>query len=204
MKRIVVGITGGIGSGKSVVSRICRLKGFHVYDCDSKAKELMNVSELLKSELKTKIGDEVITADGSIDRRLLAQRIFGDDDLRAWLNIRVHEMVRADIVRWCESSDNRLLFIESAILHTSHLDEFVDEIWLVEAPEAVRLQRVMLRNAFSEEEVLARMKSQSDEFEALSVSKTVSIFNSGKESLLSQINHLLNQMSNKKLTKITI
>lgn len=194
----IIGITGGIGSGKSVVSRICRLKGFPVYDCDNKAKSLMNESSALKEEMTRKIGENVLREDGTINRQIVAQHVFSDNHFRQWLNSKVHEMVRIDISKWIAEQDAEIVFIESAILHTSELDKIVSQIWFVEAPEELRVKRVMLRNNLSREDVMARVNSQKHEFDALPRHKIFYISNYETHSLLCEINHLINRMSNQK------
>lgn len=199
--KILVGITGGIGSGKSVVSRICRVKGFAVYDCDSRAKMLMHSSDEIKRELITLVGSEVICSDGTINKALLSNKIFSDSNIRNRVNKIVHESVRKDLLEWVNNQNSACLFVESAILHTSHLDEIVDAIWLVEASTEMCVRRVIDRNKVSRQEVEMRMKSQEKEFEALSQDKISKIFNDNEKSLMEQINLLLLNMSNQKINK---
>lgn len=156
----IIAITGGIGSGKSVVSTILRKLGYSVYDCDSRAKRLMAKSDEIKSELREAFGADVVCSDGSINSRQLAQRVFGDKAALQRLNGIVHPRVKADILQWAESGDN-VVFIETAILHESGLDAIIDEEWNVTAPIEVRVKRVMLRNGLTRDEVLARIGSQS-------------------------------------------
>ena len=93
----LIGITGGIGCGKSVVSRICRLRGFDVYDCDSEAKMLMDNDPLLKSAIVEILGRDILLSDGSLDRKIMAALIFSDDCKRRKVNTAVHSAVKADI-----------------------------------------------------------------------------------------------------------
>ena len=196
--KILIGITGGIGSGKSVVSRICRIKGFAVYDCDSQAKSLMQSSEDIKGELRALLGEDVVCSNGTINKALLSDRIFSDTDIRSSVNKIVHEAVRKDIGEWINNQYSIYLFIESAILHTSHLDEIVDEIWHIEASKETCMYRVMERSNISRHEVELRMKSQEREFESLPKDKISKIFNDYGKSLMEQINLLLLNMSNQK------
>lgn len=191
----LIGITGGIGSGKSVVSRICRLKGYLVYDCDLEAKRLMHEDEQLKLSLREKCGDAVIAENGLIDRQCLAWFTFSDDEFRQWLNSEVHSMVRDDIDLWytrCRERRLEVCFVESAILKTSALDEKCDSIWLVTCPEDERIRRVIGRGSIAEEDLKRRMVAQKSEFESLPGDKTVTINNDGSLSLLKQIDRLLN------------
>lgn len=196
----LIGITGGIGAGKSVVSRICRIKGFEVYDCDLEAKKIMDSSEGFKNELVQRCGKEVLMADSVIDRRLLSDKTFSDDLFRDWLNTTVHAMVREDIMRWVANLSEKsgcgsdICFVESAILHTSGLDRMCDRIWLVECTDSLRLERAMARGGISKENLLLRMKAQKAEFDRLPGEITDTLVNDGSESLLEQIEDLVNKI----------
>lgn len=192
--KIIIGITGGIGSGKSIVSAICKAKGYAVYDCDYMAKKIMDNSSALKSQIAKYFGKEAIT-DGQIDRKYLALRIFKNEDDRKYLNSIVHSAVLDDIHKWISTGSSNLLFIESAILTSSGIDKMCDHIWMVDADEETRINRVIKRNAISREEVIARINSQKKEHSQLNNIKLHKINNNDNDSLLIQINQLLNQMS---------
>ena len=115
-------ITGGIGSGKSVVSRILRVLEYPVYDCDSRAKALMDADVIIKQQIIHDIDRETIAADGTIDRRRLASIVFADAEKLAALNAIVHSAVRLDIQRWAEDCGNSHAFVETAILFQSGLN----------------------------------------------------------------------------------
>ena len=188
---VIVGITGGIGSGKSVVSSICRSKGFAVYDCDSRAKILMSHNESLRTQIIARLGDESYNQNGELNRQYIADIIFNDAERRDELNRLVHAAVLEDIKAWIASSDESLLFIESAILYSSGIDKIVDRVWMVDADIETRIARVISRNAMSREEVLARIQSQRNEFASVDRSKTSAIDNNGQLSLILQINQLI-------------
>lgn len=179
----IIAITGGIGSGKSVVSTVLRKLGYAVYDCDSRAKRLMAASEEIRRELREAFGAAVLTADGgAIDSRELSRRVFGNAEALARLNGIVHPRVRSDVRLWAEAQGERgVVFVETAILHESRLDEIVDDEWQVTAPVPVRVERVMRRNGLSEAQVLARIASQSRYITANP------IVNDGVEAVLPQI-----------------
>ncbi|MCM1490234.1 MAG: dephospho-CoA kinase [Muribaculum sp.] len=161
-----IGIGGGIGSGKSVVSRILRLRGYAVYDCDSEARRIMDESEEVLSALNIRFGDDVCPVQGPIDRAALAIRVFGSDEHRLWLNALVHRLVRSDIEAWRDSikrTGAKVCYVESAILFTSGLVGMCDEILLVTAPQNVRIERVMTRDNTNEQDILNRINSQQEE-----------------------------------------
>ena len=112
-------ITGGIGSGKSVVAHMMSIMGIPVYDCDKRAKELMVSDPLIVRELKRMMGEECYMPDGSLNRKLLASRIFTDDDNIKRVNAIVHPAVKRDFQQWAERQDVDLVAVESAILYES-------------------------------------------------------------------------------------
>lgn len=203
MERVtLICITGGIGAGKSVVSRILRLKGFPVYDCDTRARLLMESSEEILAGLVDIFGKECVSVDGKPDRRLLASRAFADKSLLARLNSLVHGAVREDLARWAANPDGevftpaecpekRICFVESAIPVTSGLVGLCRRIWLVDAPADLRLERAVARGGASREDIAGRMDAQRAEFDTLPHDRTFVIDNSGDASLLLRIEALL-------------
>ena len=147
MRRI--GITGGIGSGKSVVSRLLRIMGYSVYDTDSEAKRLMESSLEVVQKLSECFGRDIYH-NGRLNRGLLSSRVFGKSDKIVLLNSIVHPVVRFDFYRWSESLNEEICFVESAILYESRFDELVDEVWTVTAPEELRISRVRQRSGLTE------------------------------------------------------
>lgn len=156
----VIAITGGIGSGKSVVSRILAAMGYPVYDCDSRAKALMDADKVIKRRLVEEISETTVDAEGVIDRRELSRIVFADALMLERLNAIVHAAVRADLLVWTESLGERLSFVETAILYQSGLNRIVDEEWEVTAPTDIRIARVMKRNSCTRAQVEARIASQ--------------------------------------------
>lgn len=192
IRKKLIGITGGIGTGKSVVSRILRLKSFPVYDCDSRARMLMEDSERILESLRCRYGSECILPDGKLNRTLIASKVFTAEEERLWLNSLVHAEVRKDLEMWANSSPGGICFVESAIMVSSHLDRMCDEIWLVEAPAELRIERALKRGGISRENLMLRMESQRFEFDMLPEEKVKRISNDGSLSLLSQITELIN------------
>lgn len=157
----LIAITGGIGAGKSVVSEILRKLGYPVFDCDSEAKRLMDTSVDIKAELREKISKQAVLEDGTIDRPLISSIVFNDPAKLGALNSIVHSAVISEIGKWRQAhSDKDKLFVETAILYQSRLDQIVDCVWEVIAPEELRIIRVIKRNNCNQEEVIARIKSQ--------------------------------------------
>lgn len=152
-----IGITGGIGSGKSVVSDILRQMGYDVYDSDLEAQRVMCTDSHIISSLKNRFGENIYVND-SIDRPLLAKKIFNDKDNLAFVNGIVHPAVCADFLKW--SKPKSVSFIESAILFEAKLDDYVDKIIYVDAPLEIRVRRTIKRDDTTAEQVMSRIKNQ--------------------------------------------
>lgn len=182
----IIGITGGIGSGKSVVSRVLRLNGEQVYDCDTEARRMMESDVRLIDELLNILGDEAYGNDRKLNRRYIAEKIFYDEHMRFRVNRVVHRAVKDDFMQYARHWGRRV-FCESAILTSSGFDNICDKIWLVTAPEEERIQRIMLRNGLSREEIIKRMASQNGEFDLLPDDKVVVFRNGDADMLLPQI-----------------
>lgn len=193
----LVCITGGIGSGKSVVSRCLRLDGWPVYDCDLEARRLMESDPSLRERLEDILGPGCYASDGCLDRRRVASLIFGSDGLRRAVNSVVHAAVRDDVRSWRDKCGSPLSFVETAIPVVSGIAGIVDRIWLVDAPESLRVRRVNDRSGFDEAEIRRRMKAQEPEWKALEGCRNVDrIVNDDSRSVIGRIIDLINQLNN--------
>lgn len=168
---MIIGITGGIGGGKSTIAKQLREMGYAVYDTDSEAKRLIMEDAGVREEIEQLFGKEVYK-DGVYQTALVAQRVFADKSLLAKLNAIVHPAVKADIERRVSrlaSQESRvgnqenLFFIECAILYQAGFDTLCDKVVVVTAPEEVRLQRAVVRDHSTIEKVRARMRAQEAE-----------------------------------------
>lgn len=155
-----VAITGGIGAGKSIVCHIVTALGFPVYDCDSRARALMDADADLRRAIAEKVTPRALKEDGTLDRPALADCVFADSAKLAALNALVHGAVREDFIAWRDSRKTDPIFVETAILYESGFDGLVSEIWEVTAPEDVRIARVGRRSGLSPEQVRSRMAAQ--------------------------------------------
>ncbi|MCH5224419.1 MAG: dephospho-CoA kinase [Muribaculaceae bacterium] len=182
---ITIGITGGIGSGKSVVSRVLRCNGFKVFDCDYEAKVIMN-KEPTKLSLIAAFGEEIYTPDGNLNRPLMSEIIFNDKEKLRFVNSIVHQEVK-NFIRMERKKTRGYFFIESAILSGSGITDFCDEVWLVVAPERLRLKRAMERDGVTQEKIETRMKAQSKELSQLSQEKVTVLRNDEFHAILPEI-----------------
>ena len=176
-----VGITGGIGSGKSTVCRLFAERGVAVYDTDAAAKRLMAEDDALKRGIVARFGAESYR-DGVLNRPYLAERVFGDDKEREALNGLVHPAVIADFERWAEEQQGEYVVLESAILFEAGLDKHLDRVGAVLAPEALRVERAMKRDGATRAQILSRMAAQLDD-DTLSRRADVSVVNIFEEEL---------------------
>ena len=165
-----VGVTGGIGSGKSVVCNMLRERGVEVYNCDIRAKELMSADEVIAKQLVERFGPETFV-NGELNRAYLAERVFGNAEELAALNAIVHPRVIEDFEQWAQRQQGEYVVIESAILFESGIDSKVDVTVAVMAPESLRLERTMQRDGVTREQVEERMRNQLSDDERCSRSK---------------------------------
>lgn len=182
----VIAISGGIGSGKSVVSKMLIALGYNVYDCDARAKKLMDAEEGIKYAISEKISKDVIV-NSNIDRLKLSQIVFNDNSKLQMLNSIVHGAVKDDLRQLINNAKTDVVFVETAILYQSKLDEIVDEVWDVFAPKEIRILRVQKRNNMTREQVMARMKSQEYDINIKPRLKTSLIINDDKTAVLPQL-----------------
>lgn len=162
----LIAITGGIGSGKSVVSRLVNVMGFQVYDCDSRAKQLMTQDSMVRQQLAEAFGEETYLDDGSLNRAHLSAVAFSDPNALTRLNAIVHPATATDLIRWAEEQADAgatIAFVETALLRTAGLDRVVDDVWHVTAPEQLRIDRVMTRSGLTAAQVKERIAAQRDE-----------------------------------------
>lgn len=157
---MVIAITGGIGSGKSVVARMVATFGYNVYDCDKEAKRLMDSDCAIHRDLCNFIHPSAVTDQG-IDRTLISDVVFKNRTKLERLNRIVHGAVREDFKRWCKLNNGKVLFVETAILFESGFDKLVDSIWHVTSNTETRIERVIKRSGLSREQIIARINSQS-------------------------------------------
>lgn len=154
-----VGLTGGIGSGKSTVAELLNIRGVAIYDSDSRAKELMNGNEALREALIAAFGAECYT-DAGLNRAWLAERVFANKAELERLNAIVHPAVMRDFAAWAEAQEGDYVVLESAILLEAGLEEHVDVVVAVMAPKDIRLERAMQRDGASREQIEERMRNQ--------------------------------------------
>ncbi|MCI1754267.1 MAG: dephospho-CoA kinase [Flavobacteriales bacterium] len=180
-----VGLTGGIGSGKTTVCRVFSVLGIPVFNSDEQAKLLLQDDPVVKAAVVQLFGRSVYPA-GKLDRKALAQLVFNDPKALAGLNAIVHPAVRRAFQEWAESQQAPYVINEAAILVETGAYRSFDRLITVEAPEDVRLARVMARDGSPEEQVRQRMANQATEAQRREVAYAV-IENDGHSMVLPQV-----------------
>ncbi|NOS55636.1 MAG: dephospho-CoA kinase [Cyclobacteriaceae bacterium] len=194
-KTFQVGITGGIGSGKSVICKIFTCLGVPVYDADSRAKSIMTTDGILIEQIKKEFGDLAYLPDGSLDREYLSRVIFENQEKRTLLNQMVHPRVAADTDRWLDQNREASYVVrEAALLIESGAYLRVDKVILVTAPEELRIKRVLARDPHRlKEEVIKIIATQLPEEEKKKKADIV-VHNDETQLLVPQIWQLHNQL----------
>ena len=196
MSAKLIAITGGIGSGKSVVSQLLRIMGYTVYDCDERAKWVMTHDELLRSELCALFGPDTYlpTTNGTceVNKPYLSDKIFSSADALAKINACVHPAVWRDMQTQLAAATRDRFFFESAILYESGFDHLSnpDEVWVVSAPIELRIQRAMKRDNVSREKIMSRIASQMPQ-EEKELRANHTILNDDAHSLIAQVHELI-------------
>lgn len=186
---IKIGITGGIGSGKSVVSELFGVYGIPVYIADEESKQLITRSPVIRNRLISLLGQEAYTGN-ELNRKYMAACIFTDPHLLEQVNAIIHPEVKQHYLAWVETQAAWCTALESAILFESGFDSAVDVKLMVYAPEELRIQRAMKRENTSREEVMRRVEKQLDD-ETKKLRSDYVIYNDGQQALVPQVEQFL-------------
>lgn len=189
-----LGITGGIGSGKSVVCRVMQLLGIPVYNSDLESRRLMVSDEAIRRDLVALLGSEVYQ-DGVLNRPLVASYLFASPDHAQRINAIVHPRVKADFRRWVAAhAQHQMVAIESAILIEAGFASEVDQVVMVKAPLEVRIRRAMHRDGADRQQVMQRIARQMSDDEKRSMSHH-QLLNDDKSPLIPQVLRLIALLS---------
>ena len=190
---IKIGITGGIGSGKSVVSRILQVLDIPIYIADDEAKKLMVTDPHIKKSLIALLGNQVYL-DGQLNKKLLANYLFAKPEHTKEINDIVHPRVKEDFLTWCEKNQEcPIVGIESAILFEAGFKNAVDYSILVYASEEVRLERAIKRDKSTAELIAKRIAAQTPDREKLLLTDFL-VYNDGNIAILPQVLFLLQEL----------
>ena len=186
---IKIGITGGIGSGKSVVASLLNLYGVPVYVADTESKLLTDTSPFIKEKLTALLGEDLYTEKG-LNKKLLASHIFSNPEYLRQVNAIIHPEVNRHFSAWTKSQASDICAIESAILFESGFNEVVDKSLMVYAPMQLRIERAVARDNVPREEIVRRINNQLPDEVKRDRSDYV-IYNDDKQALLPQVEKFL-------------
>lgn len=195
---MIIGLTGGIGSGKTTVAKIFETLGCIIYNTDEKAKQLY-YHPSVKKQIIDLLGNDVYLTSGDINKLLIAQKVFSNKSLLHELNKIIHPAVSNDFIEFTSRYDKKDLIIkESALLFETNLHKTLDYTILVTAPLSIKIDRVIKRNNVSEEDVKKRMNTQLPDENKIPLANFV-ITNDNQTPLIPQVsdivNHLKHQLS---------
>lgn len=169
MQRKIIGITGGIGSGKTTVSQIITSKGFPVYNSDNRAKEIVNENQDIQQKIIYLLGEKAYE-NGVYNRSFVANCVFNNNELLQKLNEIIHPAVRQDFLDFVDRQNSQFIFRETAILFELGLDKDCDEVILVTANAEMRIERVMVRDGRTRQEIEQIIAKQMPENEKIQIS----------------------------------
>ena len=181
-----IGIAGGIGSGKSYICALIRQRGFEVYDCDSAAKRLIRTDPDIRTQLTALIGPDTYSADGQLNKAVVARFLLTSDANAAAIDRIVHPAVFRDF----EASG--MEWLESAIMYESGISRLMDRVIVVTAPLEVRIRRVMQRDNISRQQVLAWMDKQLPQEQVITLAD-FELVNDGQADIEQQLNNIIEQ-----------
>ncbi len=181
-----IGVTGGIGSGKSTVCRMLQAKGIPVFYADEEARSILGVDPEVRRAMTDLLGPEAY-ADGAFNRKWVADQVFNDNKKLAALNAVMYPAVRRRFIEWTKEQRSDIVAMESAILLESGGDRLMDHLVLVTAPVEIRVARAMKRDGANESQIRARIAVQMDEEEQLDQIDTLIVNDADLIKLESQV-----------------
>ena len=191
---VKIGITGGIGSGKSIVSTLFQMHGIPVYNADEQTKALNNTSPIIKEQLIKHFGEDLYLND-ELDKKKFANIIFNDPEKLKIANSIIHPEVLNHFNEWCnQNSNHSIVALEAAILFESNFHNYLDKVVTVYTPLHIRVKRVSERDSIPTEMVENRMQHQMPEAEKIKKSEYV-IINDGENSLIQQVERLIDDIT---------
>jgi dephospho-CoA kinase len=208
----IIGLTGGIGSGKSTVTEHLTAKGFHVLDADKIARELVLPGSEMLIQLAAEFGDDIICDDGSLNRKKLGSIVFSDADqknkLDSLMHTRILELIHDRILQYREDAEKaaevasdheqgarfRVVFIDAPLLFETGLYQSVSEVWVIDADDETRISRIMERDGLKREEIQKRIDMQMARDEKIRRADVILDNTGDQASLFRQIDGLLQKL----------
>lgn len=179
----IIGLTGGIGSGKTTVAKFIQEMGFPVYFSDDRAKDIVNDDEVLKNNIKELLGEEAYDENGFYNKKYVSEIVFNNDETRLQLNALIHPAVKIDFENWVASQKTEFVFKETALLFELNLNESCYKSVLVTADDNIRIKRVMDRDQKTYREIEAVIDKQMPEKDKIKRADFVIYNNDGIDEL---------------------
>lgn len=189
---MIIGLTGGIGSGKSIVARVFETMGCALFNSDQAAK-IIYFDPGIKKQVIELLDKEAYISDTELNKSYISSKIFSNTDLLHRLNAIIHPAVKDNFKEFAAVNKHRIVIKETALLFEAKLEKDVDKIVTVAANDDIRIQRVMKRDGLTREEVAKKMQSQLPQEEKIKHSHFV-IYNNGTEFIIKQVLDILNQL----------
>ncbi|MGZ5273883.1 MAG: dephospho-CoA kinase [Kaistella sp.] len=193
--RKIIGLTGGIGSGKSTVAKFIEEMGFPVYYSDVRAKDIVNDDEVLRHKIKALLGEESYNENGLYDRKFVSGVVFNDEEILLQLNALIHPAVKLDFENWVARQNTPFVFKETALLFELKLNESCYKSVLVTADDNIRIKRVMDRDSKTYREIEAVMDKQMPEKDKVKRADFVIYNNNGTEELRAETEKMLMKLT---------
>lgn len=191
----IIGLTGGIGSGKSTVAKFIEEMGFPVYYSDVRAKDIVNDDEVLRHKIKALLGEESYNENGLYDRKFVSGVVFNDEEILLQLNALIHPAVKLDFENWVARQNTPFVFKETALLFELKLNESCYKSVLVTADDNIRIKRVMDRDSKTYREIEAVMDKQMPEKDKVKRADFVIYNNNGIEELRAETEKMLMKLT---------
>jgi len=189
---IKIGITGGIGSGKSIVSELMRIRHIPVYNADDASKNILKTNQLIREKLKKLLGEHIFSGE-ELNKAQMASLIFNNPDLLSNVNAIIHPAVFDDFEKWCNNQPSNMVACESALIFESGMNHYLNHIIMVSAPIKIRIERAMLRDNAKEEQIMKRIKNQLPDEEKIKLSDFI-LVNDDRHAIIPQLNKILEQI----------
>lgn len=190
MSQLIIGLTGGIGSGKTAVSDLFQLKGIDVIDADVIAREIVQPGSTALNAIKTKFTNDVLLADGSLDRRKMREVVFTNNDNKQWLNALLHPLIRTEMLKQTRDAASCYCILSVPLLVENNMRNMVDRLLVVDVPTELQLERASQRDQQSVEQVAKIIEAQATREQRIAIADDI-IDNSGSRlELQAQIDSL--------------
>lgn len=185
MSTVIIGLSGGIGSGKTTVSDKFAALGIDVIDADVIARQVVEPGSPALAAMVSKLGKTILSCDGSLNRSLLRQQVFAEPELKNWLNTLLHPLIREQMILQTQAAASAYCILSVPLLIENKLTKLVDRVLIVDVSEATQLARTVLRDNSNIEQINAIMQAQASRTERLSAADDV-INNEGEADALDQ------------------